>query len=465
MVALRQFGAGQFGAGALGEGRLSQESQFSLLGQKRFGPYFLTQFLGAFNDNIFKNALLLLIAFQAADRLAISSNTLINLSAGLFILPFFLFSATAGQLADKFEKSLLVRSIKLMEICIMIMAAFAFWLDSVIALIALLFLMGIQSSLFGPVKYGILPQILDEDELLGGNGLVETGTFLAILLGTAVGGILIGIDDDGRLLVAGVVVAIAVAGYISSLGMPVAKPVDPAMKINWNPITETWHIMGYAREKRVVFMAIVGISWFWFIGATYLAQLPNYSRFYLSGDEEVVTLLLALFSIGVGCGSLLCERLSGHRIDIGLVPFGALGITIFGLDLALLDPAEAGGPLMNAANWLSSPGALRVLLDILLLGTFGGFYIVPLYAWVQNNSHPEHRSRVIAANNVLNALFMVVSAGIAISVLASGWSIGDLFVLVSVLNVVMLTVICLRAPEFMQRFRAWSMMLLAAVRR
>ncbi len=443
---------------------LSQGNQFSLLVQKRFGPYFLTQFLGAFNDNVFKSALLLLIAFQAVDRLVVSSNTLINLSAGLFVLPFFLFSSTAGQLADKFEKSLLVRSIKLMEIFIMMMAAFAFWLDSIIALIALLFMMGVQSSLFGPVKYGILPQILDEDELLGGNGLVETGTFLAILLGTACGGVLISIDNDGRLLVAGVVIVIAVAGYVSSLGMPAVKPVDPAMKINWNPITETWHIMGYAREKRVLFMAIVGISWFWFIGATYLAQLPNYSRFYLSGDEEVVTLLLALFSIGVGSGSLLCERLSQRRIDVGLVPFGALGISLFGLDLALLDPAESGGALMNAANWLSSPGALRVILDILLLGMFGGFYIVPLYAWVQNNSHPAHRARVIAANNVLNALFMVVSAAIAISVLASGWSIGDLFVLVSVLNLIVLTGMCLRAPEFMQRFRAWSLMLLAALK-
>jgi MFS family permease len=459
MVARRKFAAE-----TLGEVLLSQGNQFSLLAQKRFGPYFLTQFLGAFNDNVFKSALLLLIAFQAVDRLVVSSNTLINLSAGLFVLPFFLFSSTAGQLADKFEKSLLVRSIKLMEIFIMMMAAFAFWLDSVIALIALLFMMGVQSSLFGPVKYGILPQILDEDELLGGNGLVETGTFLAILLGTACGGILIGIDNDGRLLVAGVVIVIAVAGYVSSLGMPAVNPVDPAMKINWNPITETWHIMGYAREKRVLFMAIVGISWFWFIGATYLAQLPNYSRFYLSGDEEVVTLLLALFSIGVGSGSLLCERLSQRRIDVGLVPFGALGISLFGLDLALLDPAESGGALMNAANWLSSPGALRVILDILLLGMFGGFYIVPLYAWVQNNSHPTHRARVIAANNVLNALFMVVSAGIAISVLASGWSIGDLFVLVSVLNLIVLTGMCLRAPEFMQRFRAWSLMLLAALK-
>jgi hypothetical protein len=415
----------------------------------------MTQFLGAFNDNVYKNALLLLLAFHAAERFSASSDTLINLSAGLFILPFFLFSATAGQLADKFEKSSLIRFIKLLEIMIMSLAAVALWFDSVVALMALLFLMGAQSSLFGPVKYGILPQLIDDRELLGGNGLVEMGTFLAILLGTVCGGLLIGIDDIGRLLVAGVVVAIAVLGYFTSLGLPRVPAVDPDIRINWNPLTETWRIMGFAREKRSVFLSIIGISWFWFIGATYLAQLPNFSRLYLGGNEEVVTLLLALFSIGVGGGSLLCERLSGQRIEIGLVPFGSIGLTLFGLDLAFIEPVGLGMELIGAADWIFTSNAPRVCLDILLIGLFGGFYIVPLYASVQLKSDPRHRSRVIAANNVLNALFMVLAAALAIGVLASGFSIGQLFLLVSVLNGFVAVYIYLQAPEFILRFCTW----------
>jgi 1-acyl-sn-glycerol-3-phosphate acyltransferase len=434
---------------------LSDDSQYSLLGQRRFGPFFLTQFLGAFNDNVFKNALLLLIAFHAADRFSSSSDTLINLSAGLFILPFFLFSSTSGQLADKYEKSMLIRLIKLLEIGIMLLAALAFMVDSVVALIALLFMMGVQSSLFGPVKYGILPQLLDDDELLGGNGLVETGTFLAILLGTALGGVLIGIEQLGRVLVAVTVVLIAVMGYLSARRIPPLVAVDPDMKINWNPLSETWRIMTYARQSRVVFLSIIGISWFWFLGATYLAQLPNFSRLYLGGNEQVVTLLLALFSIGVGAGSLLCERLSGRQIDIGLVPFGSIGLTLFGLDLALLDPLGNPAELVGAADWVATAGTLRVMLDILLLGLFGGFYIVPLYATIQHRSEARHRSRIIAANNVLNALLMVLAAGLAIAVLAAGYRISHLFLLVAILNGVVAVYIYRLAPEFVLRFCTW----------
>jgi 1-acyl-sn-glycerol-3-phosphate acyltransferase len=437
---------------------MSGGNQFGLLGQKRFGPYFLTQFLGAFNDNVFKNALLLLIAFHAADRFAVSSNTLINLSAGLFILPFFLCSATAGQFADKFEKSTLIRLVKLLEIFIMALAAYALWSDSIVSLIVLLFLMGVQSSFFGPVKYGVLPQILHDDELLGGNGLVEMGTFLAILLGTALGGVLIGIEGVGRNLVAAAVLVIAVLGYLSSRAIPRVAALDPGMKINWNPVSETVQIMGFATKNRTVFLCILGISWFWFVGAIYLTQLPNFSLRYLGGNEQVVTLLLALFSIGVGGGSLLCERLTGHRVDIGLVPFGAAGLTLFGLDLALMQPLAAGAPLVGAADWLGSAGAVRTVLDILLLGMFGGFYIVPLYATVQQRSDPAHRSRVIAANNILNALLMVCASLLAITVLGSGFSIGELFLLVSVLNGFVAAFIFLQAPEFILRFVTWVLM-------
>jgi len=434
---------------------VSGRSQFSLIGEKRFGPFFLTQFLGAFNDNVFKNALLLLLAFHVADRYAVSSNVLINLSAGLFILPFFLFSATAGQFADKFEKSLLIRLIKLLEVVIMLLAAVALWFDSMLILIFLLFMMGAQSALFGPVKYGLLPQILSDEELLGGNGLVETGTFLAILLGTALGGVLIGIDGWGRELVAVAVVCIALAGFASSLAIPRIAAVEPDMPINWNLFSETWEIMAYARANRRVFLSIVGISWFWFVGSIYLTQLPNFSLQYLGGNEQVVTLLLALFSIGVGCGSLLCERLSGRHIDIGLVPFGAIGLTLFGLDLGFIPPLVATQELLGVADWIGQPLAARVMLDIVLLGIFGGFYIVPLYASVQQLSDARHRCRIIAANNVLNALLMVCAALLAIVVLGSGFAIAELFLIVAALNALLAGYIFLREPEFIRRFMAW----------
>jgi len=426
-----------------------------LIGERRFGPFFLTQFLGAFNDNVFKNALLLLIAFHAADRYAVSSNVLINLSAGLFILPFFLFSATAGQLADKFEKSMLIRLVKLLEIVIMLAAAAALWFDELLLLIFLLFMMGLQSALFGPVKYGLMPQILTDDELLGGNGLVESGTFLSILLGTALGGVLISVDPWGRELVAGAVVLIASMGFASSLWIPRIAAVAPDMRIDWNLFRETWSILGHARANRSVFLCIVGISWFWFVGSVYLTQLPNFTLLYLGGNEEVVTLLLTLFSIGVAAGSLLCERLSGRHIDIGLVPFGAIGLTIFGLDLAFMPPQDGTPGLLGVAGWLDAGAAPRVILDIVLLGTFGGFYIVPLYASVQQRSDPAHRCRIIAANNVMNALLMVCAALLAIVMLGIGFAIAELFLVVALLNILMGAYIFLKEPEFIRRFVAW----------
>lgn len=429
-------------------------SQFTLLRERRFGPYFVTMFLGAFNDNVFKNALLLLIAFQAADRFTLSSDILINLSAGLFILPYFLFSAFAGQLADKYEKSMLIRKVKQLEIVIMLAAAVALWFSQVTALIALLFLMGLQSSLFGPVKFGILPQVVKDRELIGANGLVETGTFLAILLGTACGGILIGIDGTGRQWVAAAVVLIAVAGYLSSRRIPHVDAVAPATRINWNLFTATVEVMSYARSSRVLFVSVLGISWFWFVGSVYLAQLPNFTRLFLGGDETVVTLLLSLFSIGVGVGSLMCERLTGRRIDVAIVPIGAAGMTLFGADLALTQPA-AGETLVGAAAWVQTVPAWRTMADVLLLGAAGGIYIVPLYAVIQHRTDPAHRARVIAANNVLNALFMVCAALLAIVVLGSGWPITGLFALIAGFNVLVALGMMSAEPEYRERCLAW----------
>jgi len=431
---------------------MSQHSQLTLLKQRRFLPYFITQFLGAFNDNVYKNALVILIAFQATQQ-SFDSNTLINLSAGLFILPFFLFSAMAGQLADKYEKSHLMQSIKIFEISIMLFAAIGFYYHELTILFVALFLMGFHSTLFGPAKYGILPQHLRQEELMGGNGLVEMGTFLAILLGTILGGVLIGLPNGG-LWVSLVTIAIAISGYFSARSIPISPSADPHLKINWNVFSETWQILKFTRENYTVFQSILAISWFWFFGSLFLSQFPNYSKIYLYGDEHVVTFLLALFSFGVGMGSLLCERLSGHRVDIGLVPFGAIGLTIFSFDLSFAHIAQTNS-ILNVAQFWSTQGSLRIILDIVFIGLFGGIFIVPLYTLVQQRSEQSHLSRIIAGNNIINAIFMVASAIMAIILLNAGLTIPQLFLVCALMNAAVAIYIFTLVPEFLMRFLVW----------
>ena len=433
---------------------VKEHSQFSLLVKRRFGFFYVTQLLGAFNDNVFKNALVIMITYQLSQSMG-DVNTLVNLSAGLFILPFFIFSATAGQLSDKFEKSSLMRKIKLAEIFIMLAAAVGFYFQQVNMLLAVLFLMGTQSAIFGPVKYGILAQHLHKDELVGGNALVETGTFLAILLGIIVGGSLIADHENGRYLVSILLLLVALAGYLASRGVPFAHAADPGLKINWNPLTETWRSFVLVRENRTVFLSILGISWFWFLGASYLTQLPNYTQIILGGDETVVTLLLAAFSVGIGGGSLLCERLSGHKVEIGLVPLGSIGLSIFGLDVYWLVQQPYSGELMGLQVFLEQTYAWPVLINFLLIGLSGGLYIVPLYALVLERSDPKRRSRTIAANNILNAFFMVLSAAMAIVILSSGFSIPQLFLVLVILNIVVAVYIYTLVPEFLMRFLVW----------
>ncbi|TVR65733.1 MAG: MFS transporter [Candidatus Competibacteraceae bacterium] len=431
-------------------------NEFTLLKQRRFLPFFVTQFLGAFNDNVFRNALLILIAFQVTVADPAQANVLINLSAGLFVLPFFLFSATAGQLADKYEKGRLIRLVKLLEILIMLGAAVGLILGNVFLLIGLLFLMGFQSALFGPVKYSILPQHLAPEELVGGNGWVQMGTFLAILIGTMVGGILIAIQDGGAWMVGITVVVVATLGFLASLFIPRAQPDAPELRVDWNPLTATWPIINFTRSNRTVFLSVLGISWFWFLGATYLAQLPNYTKLALGGDEHVVTLLLTLFAFGIGAGSLLCERLSGRQVELGLVPFGSIGLTLFGLDLYFaVPPVAPDAPLIGALEFLSSATNWRIAADILLMGLFGGFYIVPLYSLVQQRSAPSHRSRVIACNNIINALFMVLSAVLAIVLLGLGLTIPQFLLLTALFNAVVAVYIFTLVPEFLMRFIVW----------
>lgn len=427
--------------------------QFELLRQKRFLPFFITQFFGALNDNVFKNALIILIAFQGVQFIDTDTDLLINIAAALFILPFFLLSATAGQWIDKYEKSASIRTIKLIEIVIMLFAAFAFVQGYIFILIALLFLMGAQSTFFGPAKYSYIPQHLKTDELVEGNAWVQMGTFVAILMGTILGGVMIGMEQ-GRLYVAYAIVLLAVAGYLASRFIPLTPSLNKDLKINWNIFSETYRNIKFLKSNRTVFLSILGVSWFWFLGATYLVQLPNYTKTILGGNEQVVTLLLTLFTVGIGTGSLLCNWLSGKKIEIGLVPFGSIGLTVFGIDLYLSQPEVLPAAALGLKDFLLN-GHVRLIADVVLIGFFGGLYIVPLMALVQQRSEPEHMSRVIAGNNIINALLMVLSAVVAIVTLSSGFSIAQLFLLVAIFNAIVAIYIYSLVPEFFMRFMVW----------
>jgi MFS family permease len=429
-------------------------TQSSLLRERRFLPLFVTQFLGALNDNVLKNAMVVLLTFRAASWSSLQPELLPNIAAGIFILPFFIFSATAGQLADKLDKAKLARIVKLLEIAIVAMAGIGFALESLAVLLGALFLLGLHSTLFGPVKYAILPQHLREAELVGGNALIEAGTFVAILLGTLFGGLLAATAGATAWITAAGLV-IAVAGYLASRAIPSAPPPAPQLRINRNPLSETWRNIAFARANRTVFLAILGISWFWLYGALLLTQFPAYAKNVLGGAETSVTLLLATFTVGIGLGSLACERLSGGRIEVGLVPLGSIGMTLFGLDLAFASPAAPAAAPLGALALLAQAGMLRVLADLLLIGLFGGLFIVPLYALVQQRSAAEHRARIIAANNILNAAFMVAGALAAASMLGAGVSIPMLFGIAALCNVAMAAYVFGSVPEFRVRFVAW----------
>ena len=429
-------------------------SQFGLLKSRRFGPFFGTQFLGAFNDNLFKNALVVMLTFQATQWSAMKPELLANVAAAVFILPFFLFSATAGQLADKYDKAKLARLVKVLEIGIMLLAGAAFWLHSLSMLMSCLFLLGLHSTLFGPVKYAILPQHLREEELVGGNALIEAGTFIAILLGTLAGGLLAGMED-GTLWITGGCLVVAIAGYLASRGVPEAPAPEPTLKVSLNPVSETWRNITFARENRTVFLSILGISWFWLFGALLLAQFPAFAKNVLGGNEASVTLLLATFTFGIGLGSLLCERLSAKQVEIGLVPFGSIGLTVFGLDLAFASPSMPPAGPLAILPLLLAPGTMHVLFDLFAIGLFGGFFIVPLYALVQLRSSPAHRARIIAANNIMNALFMVAGAAAAAGLLSSGLSIPALFGVAALCNAAVALFIFGLVPEFLLRFIVW----------
>jgi 1-acyl-sn-glycerol-3-phosphate acyltransferase len=448
-------------------------SQFALLRQRRFAPFFWTQFLGAMNDNVFKIGFTSLVTYQAARFSGVDPKTVAFLISAIFILPFVLFSATSGQVADKYDKAMLMRWVKTFEIAVMLIGAAGFWMHSAPLLYACTFLMGVHSTVFGPVKYAYLPQRLAPDELVGGNGLVEMGTFVAILLGTILGGVAAGIGATdavaagaapvgplgpplGAWWLGGMCIVIALVGRVASAFVPPCEPSQPGLRINWNPFSETWRNLRLAHGNRTVFLSLLGISWLWFVGATFLASFFNFARYTLSADPDVVTLLLAMFSLGIGSGSLLCERLSRRRIEIGLVPLGSIGMSVFGIDLFFASHALPAAPhLLSVGEFLRTAAHWRVLADLFLLAMFGGFYSVPLYALIQSRSAPSHRARIIAANNILNSLFMIVSALMAMALTTAGVGIPGLFLTTALLNIVVAAYIYTLVPEFLLRFVAW----------
>lgn len=439
---------------------MSQPSQFSLLTQRRFGPFFWTQFFGAFNDNLFKTALLVALTFDTANWTSADPGMLNNLIAGLFILPFVLFSATSGQIADKFDKARLSRFVKLLEIAIMLVAGIGWLTQTLWVLVAAVVGMGLHSTLFGPVKYAYLPQHLKSEELVGGNGVVEMGTFVGILLGQVAGTMLVGIKPWGIELVAAGALLCAVLGLLASWRIPPSPPPAPELNISRNPFAESIRNLKFSSQNRTVFLSILGNSWFWFYGALLLSQFPLYARDYLRGDHSVIMLLLTVFSLGVGAGSLLCEKLSGHKVEIGLVPFGSIGLSVFGIDLYFASVAYAEANLaasVNAIALLGLPGAWRIILDLVLIGVFGGLFIVPLFALIQTRCHPKHVSRTIAGMNILNALFMVAAAGLAIVLLGQGFTIPEMFLVTALLNACVAAYIFTLVPEFLMRFLAWML--------
>ncbi len=429
-------------------------NQFALLKQRRFAPFFWTQFSGAANDNLFKFAFTVMVTYQLQVQWLPPAMAGLVIGA-LFILPFLLFSATAGQLTDKYDKTAMIRFVKNIEIGIMAIAAFGFATDNVPVLLLCTFLMGVHSTLFGPVKFAYLPQVLNERELTGGNGMVEMGTFVAILLGNVAGGLLVAIPETGHRDVAIACVLLAVLGRAVAQYIPKAPATDPGLVINWNPLSETWRNLKLAHGNLVVFRSLLGISWMWFFGAVFLSQFPSFAKEVLHGNAQVASLLLVVFSIGIGTGSLLCEVLSKRHVEIGLVPLGAIGMSVFAIDLYFASRGLPPNNDLSIGQFLSMSAHWRVLADLALLSLFAGLYSVPMYALIQLRSQPTHRARIIAANNILNALFMIASSVIAGALLAAKVSIPTIFLLVGLANAVVAFYIFMLVPEYLLRFVAW----------
>jgi len=436
------------------------KSQFKLFFQRRFLPFFVTQFLGAFNDNLFKNSLLVIVVSSAMAGSDSTTNFTTNLAAGLFILPYFLFSTTAGLLADKYDKALLIRRIKIAEIIIMLAGCYALWSLNITLMLAILFCLGTQSSFFGPIKYSIIPQHLDNSELLGANAQVGMGTFVSILLGTLIGGWIVTMEQ-GPMWVGGLTVAVAIIGWLSSKEIPPAPSASDDIRISLNPIAEALQNFKLAKKDPTVFYCILANSWFWLYGGSFLTQVPNFAVTVLNGHATLITILLAAFIIGVAIGSLLCTKLSGGVVEPGIVPIGAIGLTVFAIDLFFSSSAfQLGNQSASSVlpvQFFGLIGALRVTFDLIFIGLFGGLYIVPLYSMIQQRSASDVRARVLSVNNICNAFYMVVGSIIGIICLSIlSWTIPQFFFGIAVMNMLFTGYIFYRVPEFLQRFKIWG---------
>nr|WP_307691124.1 MFS transporter [Variovorax ginsengisoli] len=430
-------------------------NQFALLRQRRFAPFFWTQFAGAANDNLFKFAFTVMVTYQL--QVSWLPPAMAGLVIGaLFILPFLLFSATSGQLTDKLDKTRMIRFVKNLEIAIMVLAAWGFWRADAAVLLGCVFLMGLHSTLFGPVKFAYMPQVLQPHELTGGTGMVEMGTFLAILLGQVAGGLLVALPGIGHTTVAAACLGLALVGRGVAQRIPMVPATDPSLVINWNPVSETWRNLKLAHGNVVVFRSLLGISWMWFFGAVFLSQFPSFAKEVLHGDEQVASLLLVVFSVGIGAGSLLCEVLSRRQVEIGLVPLGAIGMSVFAVDLYVASRGLPAVPQMGLRAFLAQAAHWRVMADLALLSLFAGLYSVPMYALIQMRSQPTHRARIIAANNILNALFMIVSSVLAGALLGAGFTIPQIFLITGIANAVVAFYIFMLVPEYLLRFVSWG---------
>ncbi|WP_127716327.1 MFS transporter [Halobacteriovorax sp. HLS] len=427
-----------------------------LMKDKRFLPAFWTQFWGAFNDNVFKNALIILITYKSFSISSFSSEQMVALCGGIFIVPFFVFSAFAGQIADKFSKNKLMFWIKCLEVVVMIFGSIGFLSENIYLLMMSLFLMGLQSTFFGPVKFSILPELINDDELIQGNALIEMGTFLSILIGTIVGGLIISIPDTGKMYVSITVIILALVGTFFSKKVQNLSPVNPELKLEIGFFRPTFNILKIGKKEKSVWLSILGISWFWFLGAVLLSIFPVYVKDVLSGTQEVVTLLLALFSIGVAIGSMLCEKLSKERLELGLVPVGSIGMSIFIIDLFFVGMLDSSGlnEVITVSKFISYAISYRIMFDILMFSIFSGLFIVPLYTLIQQRSDDSVRSRIIACNNIMNALFMVIGSLVLTYFYSLDYAIPTLFLIFGGINAIVSLYIYRILPEFLLRFCA-----------
>ena len=435
---------------------MTQGNQLALLKERRFGPFFWTQFLGAANDSVFKFAFILLVTYRGPAYTTLPTATAINLIQAVFILPFLLLSATSGQLSDRIDKARLMRAVKWLELAIMLLGAWGFAEKSFVTLLVCTLLMGMHSTLFGPAKYAYLPQHLGSSEIVAGNGLVEMGTFVAILLGTLLGGALIDTGEQGHLYSAATCVALACAGVLTSQKIPPTPPPDPGLRIDWNPLRVTWRNVKIARESRGVFLSLLGISWLWFYGVLLLTHFAPLAKVTLGGDPAVANVLAGAFTAGIAAGSLACARLSRRMVEIGLVPFGSIGMTVFGVDLYFACSGLPYAQMQTLGQFFGHARHWRVLTDLFLLSACAGLYSVPLYALIQTRCAPTHRARIIAANNIINALFMIVASLYAIVMLdVAGLTVPQLLLSTALLNAAVAVYIYGLMPEFLLRFLSW----------